>query len=477
MALTVNIEFKNNITKMEGAHGIQVLNSTATLNTKETFTSKIVIDSGKTFERSNTVIRYEASESPMFEVHGTLKLINCTVILSNPVDLIYISGGNVYLKNVTITNLSEGTAGSLFQADSGSLYIEGFEAYNFVGANLWDVNNLYLSNLNISITDSIRISDSNNVTLINSAINFLYQPEPGGSVSQTRLIELSSVKDAKIINNTINIPVEALEFYSAFLEALCLNIAENVVVKNNRIVNGGKIIVTYDARNILIANNTLLAEKLVEGSELQIDQDSENITIINNTISMFWEGIEIYSHSKITVKNNTVYDCDTAIKIEPINWNGVADVVVEGNKFINSNVLVFYTIGVTLKNNFFENLEIVIMDSKNITLKMCTLKNSTVYLEKYSENITIIDNTIYVETGREWLKIEENVKNVFVDNNTIIEIEDSSGETVERETPSTGEETQDHEGRELPFFVKIVSIAVIVAIALLLVGLKIRKGS
>jgi len=125
MALTVNTGFKNNITKIEEAHGIQVLNSTATLNTKETFTSKIVIDSGKTFERSNTVIRYEASESPVFEVYGTLKLINCTVILSNPVDLIYISSGNVYLKNVTITNLSEGTAGSLFQADSGSLYIAG----------------------------------------------------------------------------------------------------------------------------------------------------------------------------------------------------------------------------------------------------------------------------------------------------------------------------------------------------------------
>jgi len=357
MALTVNTGFKNNVTKIEEVHGIQVLNSTATLNTKETFTSKVVIDSGKTFERSNAIIRYEASESPVFEVYGTLKLINCTVILSNPVDFIYISGGDVYLKNVTITNLFEGTAGSLFQADSGSrLYIDGFEAHNFIGADLWGTNNLYLSNLNISITDFIHIADSNNVTLINSAINFLYQPEPDGSVSQTRLIELSSVKDVKIISNTINIPVEALEFYSALLEALCLNIAENVIVKNNRIVNGGKIIVTYDARNILIANNTLLAEKLVEGSELQIDQDSENITIINNTISMFWEGIEIYSHSKIIVKNNTVYDCDTAIKIEPINWNDVADIVVEGNKFINSNVLVFYTIGVTLKNNSFENL-------------------------------------------------------------------------------------------------------------------------
>ena len=201
---------------------------------------------------------------------------------------------------------------------------------------------------------------------------------------------------------------------------------------------------------------------------------------------MFWEGIEIYSHSKIIVKNNTVYDCDTAIKIEPINWNDVAAIVVEGNKFINSNVLVFYTIGVTLKNNSFENLEILIMDSKNITLKMCTLKNSTVYLEEYTENITIIDNTIYVETGSEWLKMEENVKNVVVDNNTIIGMEVSSGETVEQETPSTGEETeseestgieetQDHEGKELPFFVKIVSTAAIVAITLSLIGLKIKK--
>jgi len=293
------------------------------------------------------------------------------------------------------------------------------------------------------------------------------------------LIELSSVKDAKIINNTINIPVEALEFYSAFLEALCLNIAENVIVKNNRIVNGGKIMVTYGARNILIANNTLLAEKLVEGSELQIDESSENITIINNTISMFWEGIEIYFHSKIIVKNNVVYDCDTAIKIEPINWNDAADVVVEGNKFINSNVLVFYTIGVTLKNNLFENLDIVIMSSKNITLNMCTLKNSTVYLEEYTENITIIDNTIYVEAGREWLKIEqETVKNIIVENNTIIEIEGYSGETEEEtgsEESAGMEGTQDYEGRELLFIVKMTSITVIVAIALSLVGLKIKK--
>lgn len=113
-------------------------------------------------------------------------------------------------------------------------------------------------------------------------------------------------------------------------------------------------------------------------NELQIDKDSGNITIVNNTISMFWEGIEIYSHLKIIVKNNVIYDCHIAIKIEPKNWDDVADVVVEGNKFISSNVLVFYATGVTLKNNFFENLKIVIVSSKNITLKMCTLKKHRV---------------------------------------------------------------------------------------------------
>lgn len=95
MALTVNTRFKNNIIKIEEAYGIQIPNSTATLNTKETLTNKIVVNSGETFERSNAIIRYEASEFPVFEVHGTLKLINCTVVLSNPVNFIYISGGNV----------------------------------------------------------------------------------------------------------------------------------------------------------------------------------------------------------------------------------------------------------------------------------------------------------------------------------------------------------------------------------------------
>lgn len=73
------------------------------------------------------------------------------------------------------------------------------------------------------------------------------------------------------------------------------------------------------------------------------------------------------------------------------------------------------------------------------------------YLKKYTENITIIDNMIYVGTGRGWLQMEGTVKNVVVENNTIIgEIESSPGETGE------------------PFiFLKIASIVIAIAVVVL----------
>ncbi|MCD6515255.1 MAG: hypothetical protein J7L07_10065 [Candidatus Odinarchaeota archaeon] len=71
-------------------------------------------------------------------------------------------------------------------------------------------DNLYLARLNISISYSISITNSKNVTLIDSTISLNYQG------SNTRLVELSSVDGGKVLRNNISIPVQALRDWSAW---------------------------------------------------------------------------------------------------------------------------------------------------------------------------------------------------------------------------------------------------------------------
>ncbi len=511
--LTVNIGLENNIIKIEEAHGIQVLDFTATLNSKETLTNKVTVNPGETFERNNTVIQYDSLDSPMFEVYGILKLMNCKIMLSNPVDFIYIEGGTVYIKNVTVEGPEGSVAGLLFKGSSGKLYVEGFQAGVFSGADIGDldlqsgIDDLYLSNLNITVSNNFRISCSKNITIVDSEINFFYQSESGSGPTQTRILEITSCVDIKIVNNKISIPVEALEFYNCFLEAICLMGTGSVIVKGNEIVNAGKILAMYEnSGNIMIVDNIFHNTEILEGTELQAAAYTYNITIVNNSFIGLWEAVEIYSNS-VVVRNNTFKDCFIGVKVE--TGGQTANVVVEGNSFIytgvpmfdangvsrvdQAGVLLLSTDGVTVENNYFENLELPVMQSKNIVIRANILKNCTIYLGVdpnvggYTENITIIDNTIYVETGREWIKIEkDNVKNIVVENNTIIEIEGSSGETGGQESPSSGEETGgeeqtgteetfDHGGQEPPIFMKIAPIVIVVAIAVALISIKLKK--
>ncbi|MCD6515254.1 MAG: hypothetical protein J7L07_10060 [Candidatus Odinarchaeota archaeon] len=57
-------------------------------------------------------------------VYGKLKLINCVIIPSNPVDFININSGTVFIKNVTIDNPSDSGQGYIFEAIDSSLYVD-----------------------------------------------------------------------------------------------------------------------------------------------------------------------------------------------------------------------------------------------------------------------------------------------------------------------------------------------------------------
>ena len=432
--------------------------------------SPVIIDSGKTVVYENLIIRYESSASPIFTVYGTLKLINCIIVPSNPVDFISINSGTVFIKNVTIHNPSDSGSGYIFNSEGGYLHVNGLEATGFSEIQISNIDNLYFAKLNISVSNTIYISDSKNITLTDSTISLNYQG------FQTRLIELSFINGGKVLRNTISIPVQALRDWNAWLEALCINMAENIIVAENNIVNGGKVVVLYSSINVLIVNNTLGAEELVEGSEVQIDWTSANVSIINNTIYNLWEGIEIYTPDNVTARYNTLLNCELGIKVDTEYWEGEDNVIIEGNKFIKSGAFLRMSSGPVLENNYFEDTEIALFNSSNILIRFNVLRNTTIYLMDVA-NVAIVNNTIYIEEGKDWYQIEGSAENIVIENNTVYTLP-GPGEEQPPEEEVPGEEpiTPPGGGEGIPIPLEIIMGAGILVVIIITLSLRKRRG-
>ena len=398
----------------------KVINAHISLEVDEdvTLNGPVTVSDGSTLEYINKTIYYDSSEAPIFSVYGTLKLINCKIVpLKGAVDFISANQATVFLENVTFLNPS-GRNSSLFSISDSYLYVNHAVFSGFHDGSIFSSSDVYISNMYLNITDHFTFYDDMNLTIANSIINLVEN-------SPARLLEISSTDGASLINNTIRMPVEAVETYDAWLEGISLQSSTNVIVEGNTVINGGKTLVSYGSSNILIINNTFMNEKLVEGTELQIDSSSEDIIIANNSFSGFWEAIEIYAYKNVTVTGNVIVQSEAAIKVEPSTASKLTEVYVFKNTFVNSNVLIFSCNGLIVENNTIENSDVVIYNSNNVTLKQNLLRNVTVEVTE-SNDVTIANNTIYVLEGTEWLSVRNSTVTEY--DNKIITLPNLGGE-------------------------------------------------
>lgn len=448
------------------------INLTFHKNDEITLTGMVTVGASETREYINKTIYYDSSETPIFTVYGTLKIINCKIVpLQGSVDFINGNNGHIFLKNVTFVN-SAGSA-SIFSLTGSSLYLDQATFSGFYGASISDSEDIYISNMYANITGVFTFYNCGNITIVNSRIDY-------SANDSVRLLEISQSNGLFLENNTITIPVEVVEAYSAWLEGISLSGDTNVIVRGNIVINGGKTLVSYGSSNVLIINNTFMNEKLVEGTELQIDQTSQDITIINNSFSGLWEAIEVYSHNNITITGNIITQSETGIKVEPAVSSEITKVYVYNNTLINSNLLIFYCNGMVFEKNIIENCDVVVDNSKNITLQQNLLKNVTIDVMN-SKEINVINNTIYVCEGRDWLSIENST--VTEEDNAVITLPCPGGGQDEEDTgeePTGGEEEteeqQDWHSR-IPVPIELIfTIALIGLIAIVIITIKRRKG-
>ncbi|MCD6515256.1 MAG: right-handed parallel beta-helix repeat-containing protein [Candidatus Odinarchaeota archaeon] len=260
------------------------------------------------------------------------------------------------------------------------------------------------------------------------------------------------------------------------MEGLSINMANNIIIAENNIINGGKAIVLYSATNILIANNILGAEELVEGSEVQVDLSSAHVSIINNnTIYNLWEGIKVYAHCNVTIRNNTLLDCDFGITITTAYWDGKDDIIIENNRLIMCGILFKDTSGPILENNYLEDAVIVI-DSSSLLIRFNVLRNTTIDLMNVSD-VTIVNNTIYIEEGRDWYTIEGTAENVIIENNTIYTLPGSGEEhPPEEKTPEEKPTTPSESSESIMIFLAEILTFIVIIVGVIVIILKRRKS-
>ena len=426
-------------------------------------TAPVYVSIGEKLTYENKIIRYEGTESPVFSVEGELELVNCTVILNNPVNFIEGSAATIYLRNVKIESALELLNTTLFNLSSSNVTVINFTAHGFREIMIDNPVNAYFSGLNISIADKFTIHgeylsfSGYRVVLKDSDISLDYQGNKG------ILLEIS-IDNVLILNNTIRIPLEALEEQGAWLSAVKV-LGSNVVIRNNTIINGGKTVACFGSKNVVIENNHLIEEEVVEGTELQISLGCEDILIRNNTFERFWEAIEIYNYKNVTIEQNTILDSPIGIKVE-VKTQGVdATIYVRNNTVRNSDLFVKTSRGPIIEKNYVENSTIFVEDSQDVFIRFNTFRNVSFWISD-SHDIYIINNTIYTYWGTELISQYGTNENIVFENNTIIHM----GERPSNET-SPSPEGNTYE------FIGLFSGVLVITVIAIAVLIKKRKRS
>ena len=375
----------NNISYI--TNGSEVLNISSTVN----------ILSDETLTYQNKLIYYNSSVSPVFFNFGTLILIDCLVIpLESAVDFIFTFGGKIYLENVTIINSVFNNTAKFIDSDGSNITLIDSTFKGFARADIWNADDIYISNCQFNVTEKIYFQTTNNLTIRDSNFDLLTN-------ESTNLFEVRSSQDCRLYNNNFTLPFSTASDLGAWLVAVEIRQSQNVEFIENRVRNAGKVFVAYGSSNLAIINNSLSNDDYVSGSELQIAGGCKDIVIANNTILNLHDSIEIYDHENITVIGNHITTNVLGFYIKPANKTAPTDVRILNNTQIGGSISAQYTHGLVIENNTFIKTDpIHLINSSDVSFKNNQMINSSIN-NLNTINTTIDGNEIYIVPSFTWL--------------------------------------------------------------------------
>ncbi len=286
----------------------------------------------------------------------------------------------------------------------------------------------------------------------------------------------------------------------------------NIYIYNNTIINTFKSIFILRSESVFIENNTITTTGTHEG-EVQLE-GVEYVVIRNNIITNQWDSIEIYNSRYILIEWNTIENGVTSIRIKRVDeYDGItpSNITIRHNLIVDSGLfLIERCLNVNITDNELYNAEISIVEnssnvifrrniinykeftiarssyvnitnnliktsimrrisidwSQYITITNNTFWNTT-FLIRYSSNVQITNNTIYIPTKVD-VFVEVESENINTENNKIIVLGEEEGEE------QVGEEQEEDEVPEAPRYEYTIYIAIIATI-LVILGLLLWK--
>lgn len=380
-----------------------------------TFTSPVMVKSGKTVSYQDTTIYYDSTVSPAFDVRGALRMINCKVVpIAGPVGFIETYEGEVYLENVTVINPVFNNTAKLIHAESSKVTLIDSIFEGFRSSETWWVDDMLISNCSFNMTGQISFEANNYLTVTGNKFD-LYTNR------STTFLNIRGSGRSRFINNSITLPFETAKRLGAWLSAVDFFRSNNTLFEGNEVRNAGKVFVANGAINVVCRDNILANDEYVN-SELQVTGGSRNVLIADNMIWNLHDSIEVYDHENITLIGNHITTDVLGFYIKPANTSAKTDVRILNNTQIGGSVSTQVTNGLVITGNMFiDTIPIHLRNNTNTIFTDNILENSTIRNDD-SVNTTISGNMVFVEPTLEWLGTRRSSENVEM--NTVYIVED-----------------------------------------------------
>ena len=182
----------------------------------------IKVNSGQSITMQDLVIYYDSSTSPVFNVLGTLRLINCKVIpLRDSVDFIHAYDGSLYLENVTMINPVFNNSNKIIDADRAKVTMINSTFKGFARSEIRWKDDVYISGCQINVTEKFYLQNTDNLSILNSKFDLLTE-------NSTNLFEVQCSNDCYIYNCTFTLPISTAVRLRAWLVGVEFRYTNNI---------------------------------------------------------------------------------------------------------------------------------------------------------------------------------------------------------------------------------------------------------
>jgi parallel beta-helix repeat protein len=216
---------------------------------------------------------------------------------------------------------------------------------------------------------------------------------------------------------------------NSYVQGIRLSDSSNNSIKDSNASNNGHGIILWDfSNNNTITGNTVSSNRF---NGIELGESSNNNTIAGNTVSSNkWNGIELgESSNNNTIAGNTVSNNDYAgIYLEESSNNNIA-----GNTFVNDGLFVDSSYQNTVEDNivngkplvYLEDVsnykvegagQVILVNCNNITVENLDLSNTSVGVELWKTEDSIISNNS-VSNNDKGIHLKESGSNSITGNN------------------------------------------------------------